>query len=40
MIVQRQPNEAASGNGAITSLFHAERLGRAVPEPQCWTESL
>ena len=26
-------NHAASGNGAIASLFHFERLGRAVPEP-------
>ena len=29
----RKPNNAASGNGATASLFHAERLGRAVPEP-------
>jgi hypothetical protein len=28
----REPNPAASGNGAIESLFHALRLGRAVPE--------
>jgi hypothetical protein len=28
-------NPAASGNGAVTSLFHAGRQGRAVPEPQC-----
>ncbi len=27
------PNHAASGNGAVASLFHFERLGRAVPEP-------
>ena len=26
--------QAASGNGAITILFHAQRLGRAVPEPR------
>ena len=25
-------NPASSGNGAITSLFHAGRLGRVVPE--------
>jgi hypothetical protein len=29
------PNPAASGNGAISSLFHAGRQVRAVPEPQC-----
>jgi len=28
------PNPAASGNGAITILFHVGRLVRAVPEPQ------
>ncbi len=27
------PNPAAAGNGAIRSLFHAERPGRAVPGP-------
>jgi hypothetical protein len=27
-----KPNHAASGNGAITLLFHAARLSRAVPE--------
>jgi len=27
------PNHAASGNGAIASLFHIGRLGRAAPEP-------
>jgi hypothetical protein len=26
------PNHPASGNGAITSLFHIQHLGRAVPE--------
>lgn len=26
-------NHAASGNGAMPSLFHIERLERAVPEP-------
>jgi hypothetical protein len=30
------PNPAASGNGAVTSVFHAGRPPRAVPEPQCW----
>jgi hypothetical protein len=25
------PNQAASGNGAISSLFHAARQSRAVP---------
>jgi hypothetical protein len=29
-----RPNPAAPGNGAITILFHAGRLDRAVPEPQ------
>ena len=33
--VRRPPNQAASGNGAIASLFHAGRLGRAVPKQQC-----
>jgi hypothetical protein len=28
-------NQAASGNGAMTSLFHAGRSGRAVPEQSC-----
>jgi hypothetical protein len=28
-------NPAASGNGAVASLFQTDRLGRAVPEPQC-----
>jgi hypothetical protein len=28
-------NPAASGNGAITLLFHAGRSCRAVPEPRC-----
>jgi hypothetical protein len=27
------PNPAASGNGAMASLFLIGRLGRAVPEP-------
>jgi hypothetical protein len=27
------PNHPASGNGAVTSPFHAGRSGRAVPEP-------
>jgi hypothetical protein len=27
-------NQAAPGNGAIRTRFHAGRLGRAVPEPQ------
>ena len=31
-------NPAAPGNGAITVLFQAERLGRAVPEPR-WLDS-
>ncbi len=29
-------NQAASGNGAVASVFHFEHLGRAVPEPRCW----
>jgi len=28
----QSPNQAASGNGAMTSPFHAERSRRAVPE--------
>ncbi len=30
----RRANKAASGNGAVTLLFHAGGLGRAVPEQQ------
>jgi len=29
-----EPNQAASGNGATTSLFHAIRSPRTVPEPR------
>lgn len=36
----RGANHAASGNGAITSLFHIERVGRAVPEPRRWAETI
>src|SRR5260221_3041178 len=36
--VRRPPNQAASGNGAITVLFHAQRPGRAVPEQHRWPE--
>jgi len=32
----KSPNQAASGNGATALVFHAERLGRAVPEQRCW----
>ena len=32
MITSETLNHAASGNGAITLLFHAGRLQRAVPE--------
>lgn len=28
------PNPAAAGNDAMTRLFHAEALERAVPEPR------
>ena len=28
------PNPAASGNGAVASLFHIVRRPRTVPEPQ------
>jgi len=28
----RKPNPVASGNGAISMLSHAGRLGRALPE--------
>jgi hypothetical protein len=31
-----QPNPAASGNGAMASIFHIGRLGCAVPEPIRW----
>jgi hypothetical protein len=31
----KKANQAASGNGAVTSLFHAARLVRALPEPRC-----
>ena len=31
--MNHEPNHAASVNGAIASLFHIGRLGRAVPEP-------
>lgn len=34
------PNQAAPGNGAIRILFHAGRLGRAVPEPKCYVLSV
>jgi hypothetical protein len=30
--MKKQPNKAASGNGAITPPFYAERPRRAVPE--------
>lgn len=30
------PNQPASGNGALASLFHARRHWRAVPEPGRW----
>ena len=33
---QNKPNQAASGNGAMASLFHSGRLSRAVPEPHCY----
>jgi hypothetical protein len=29
--MSKGPNQAASGKGAITFLFHAGRLGRALP---------
>jgi hypothetical protein len=32
--MNHESNKAASGNGAITILFHAESSGRAVPEQQ------
>ena len=32
-------NQAASGNGAMTSLCRAGRLWRAVPEPQRWSNN-
>ncbi len=33
------PNPAASGNGAIASLFHFVPRPRAVPEPQRYAET-
>ncbi len=33
--MKREPNQAASGNGAVALSFHAGRSGRAVPEQQC-----
>ena len=35
-VIERDSEPVASGNGAITSLFHAGRQGRAVPEPIRW----
>ena len=35
----QKPNQVASGNGAVTLLFHAQRLRRAVPEPIRWVRS-
>jgi hypothetical protein len=32
------PNQAASGNGVVASLFHAALCRRAVPEMQHWAE--
>jgi hypothetical protein len=32
---RKASNQAASGNGAITILFHVGRPCRAVPEPRC-----
>jgi hypothetical protein len=34
-ITRQESNQAASGNGAITILFHFARHCRAVPEQQC-----
>ena len=34
--MKNEPNQAASGNGAIPRLFHAERHPRAVPEQRRW----
>jgi hypothetical protein len=33
--LKRKANHAASGHGAMASVFHIERLGGAVPEPPC-----
>src|SRR5690242_3924955 len=33
---QNKPNQAASGNGVIASVFYVERSGRAVPEQIRW----
>ena len=35
--MKREPNQSASGNGAITLLFHAGRICRAVPEQRRYT---
>jgi hypothetical protein len=32
-VIERDSEPAASGNGAIASLFHGVSQGRAVPEP-------
>jgi len=35
-VIERDSEPAASGNGAIPSLFHVGGQGRAVPEPIRW----
>jgi hypothetical protein len=35
MSENKQPNPAASSNGAIALLFRAGRLCRALPQPHC-----
>lgn len=37
--VRRPPNQAASGNGAIASLFDTERPWRAAPEQRCYAQA-
>src|SRR5262245_24465767 len=36
----RSPNQAASGNGAMASWFHAEARRRAVPALRRWANAL
>jgi hypothetical protein len=39
VVLKKVPNQTASGNGAITPLFHIGRSCRAVPEQRCWAAS-
>ena len=35
-----KPNKRTSGNGAVALWLHVQRLGRAVPECECWLSAL